>query len=332
MVKKQSSYFRNIYFLLIFLVSLQFCHAQKYADVDAIVSKYPNSFTSMQKLGNRIQKDFKTEEEKVRALYYWIAHNIRYDFVAYKRNYNGYKRIKIKEYSSTEEYHYKLKKVYAHKVLINKKAVCEGYSQLFFYLCEYLNIKAFVVKGTVKNSANEIGIIPKNTNHAWNAVFFNNKWHLIDATWSTGNTVNTPKTFKFNDQYFCIAPEKMILNHFPEDPKWQLLSKPISKKRFFSGPIFYKTFFNAGCKLSSKTQGKLKGKINGAIQLIFDRIDPSKEYYYTFNYSDAAFPMKFTKKNNQFVFSTKFEGKRNSLLTVYQDNVGILQFKVIAVR
>lgn len=54
--------------------------------------------------------------------------------------------------------------------LVKKKAVCQGYALTFMYLMKRQN----VVCGYVSSNA---------ANHAWNAVYLNNQWYHMDATW-----------------------------------------------------------------------------------------------------------------------------------------------------
>ena len=52
------------------------------------------------------------------------------------------------------------------------KAVCEGYSKLFQYLCYCYGVNCTTVSGTAKEG-----------DHMWNAVKLNGNWTMIDVTW-----------------------------------------------------------------------------------------------------------------------------------------------------
>ncbi|RZK11174.1 MAG: hypothetical protein EOO46_07665, partial [Flavobacterium sp.] len=56
--------------------------AQDYSQVDQIVSTYPK-FSKAEDLAEKINKDFSKEDEKARAIFYWIANNVKYDVKAY---------------------------------------------------------------------------------------------------------------------------------------------------------------------------------------------------------------------------------------------------------
>ncbi|MGH1387718.1 transglutaminase domain-containing protein [Kordia sp.] len=259
---------KTYFILFLFIVCSSFAISQNnYIAVDKVVATYPSSFQSVEEFAHRIEKDFTKDADKVRAAYYWIAHHIQYNYKILGTDQTGYPTITINDYRDESDYRYKYKKVYASYALQYKAAVCEGYSQLLFYVCEELGIKATVVKGNATTSSHRPGVIPKNTNHAWNAVFFNDTWNLIDVTWSTGNERDKPTHVNFKDTYFCIAPEKMILNHFPKDSRWQLLKTKMSKKTFFSQPTVYSPYLSIDIALNKKIKGLIKGKINDFITL-----------------------------------------------------------------
>lgn len=61
--------------------------------------------------------------------------------------------------------------------LVEKQCVCEGYAKAFKYLADIAGIDNVLMQGNAINSDGE------NESHAWNAVYLNNKWYLIDTTW-----------------------------------------------------------------------------------------------------------------------------------------------------
>lgn len=52
------------------------------------------------------------------------------------------------------------------------KAVCEGYAELFQYLCYSVGIQATIVRGKTTRA-----------NHMWNAVCLDSEWYMVDPTW-----------------------------------------------------------------------------------------------------------------------------------------------------
>lgn len=305
--------------------------AQSYSHVDTVVDTYPKSFQSIEAFGDRIQKDFTEDADKVRAAYYWIATHITYDYKSLETGKNDYPTIEITDYKDQQDYRAQYLKIYASHVLNYKTGICAGYARLLFHVCEYMSIKATVISGNARTSVNEIGIIPKNTNHAWNAVFFNDKWNLIDATWSTGNERGKPNYFDFEDSYFCIPPERMILSHFPKDVKWQLLKKKVSKKYFFEQPLISNEYLALNIVLDSRIKGTIKGKTNGFITLRFKQIDTTQQYHYTFVRDKYATEMIINKTKGYFIAKIPFKGYKKDRLRIFSKS-SIVTFRIIPTR
>lgn len=99
---------------------------------------------------------YKTEFEKVTAVYEWITNNIEYDWDGYDRKSN-----KIASASGALREH---------------KAVCDGYARLFDLLCGEVGIESMRVTGT----ANGLGSWEL---HAWNIVKIDGLWYFVDSTW-----------------------------------------------------------------------------------------------------------------------------------------------------
>lgn len=214
-------YYICILFLFCFQTSAN-VHGQslpQFADIDRMVLTVPDSQAkSVQLLSKYFAKHSKTEVEKVRAVYRWIASHIIYDW---------------------ETFHQKaITDQSAEKTLKTRLAVCEGYANLFKSLCDALQIPCEVVNGYAKGSDYQIGSPIDEPNHSWNAVKLSGKWHLADPTWGANDKSN-----RINDYYFLTAPEKLIFTHFPERAMWQLLARPISMYEFERKQLVYPTFF-----------------------------------------------------------------------------------------
>ncbi len=110
--------------------------------------------------------------------------------------------------------------------LVNGKAVCEGYSRLFQYLCYQAGINSTIVNGTSEGQA-----------HAWNAVKLEGDWYHIDTTWDDGSTSAIPLY-----DYFNLTTEEISLSHVIDN---DCLSVPSATATEFS---FTNTF---GMKLKN---------------------------------------------------------------------------------
>jgi hypothetical protein len=61
--------------------------------------------------------------------------------------------------------------------LVNKSAVCDGYTKAFKFILDNLGISCVEVCGIAQNSSGDT------ESHAWNDVLINGKWYAIDVTW-----------------------------------------------------------------------------------------------------------------------------------------------------
>lgn len=83
----------------------------------------------------------------------------------------------------------------AYGVLIDKKAVCSGYSQAFQLLCNRLGLDCVSIFGEAENTA-----------HQWNCVMIDNEWYHIDTTWNDADDehiINVNDYFNLSDNIIC---------------------------------------------------------------------------------------------------------------------------------
>ncbi len=315
----------NILFSLFFVTSI-FC--QNYKLIDKKVLKYPY-FNDINSLSNKVNTDFKTDKEKVRAYYTWIVNNIKYDV-------NGPNNIiptSIIVYNSTYEYNsikrqQNLKII--KKTLESKKTICKGFSLLFVELCKLSNIKAETILGISKSSANEIGVHNNIKNHAWNAVKIDGSWKLLDLTWSSGviNSETNSWEKKFNEYYFFTPPKQFLNSHYPEHYKWQLVEDKIDLKTFIETPIFYPKYFSSGITLSKNQKGQIKINDKEVI-LSINKIKNSNNIYYKFSNQKRTKRLYAIKtKNGAYTSTITCKNKKDSLLSLYLETEPIITFKV----
>lgn len=204
---------------LFFICSL--ASAQRFSKVDRHALKAPKKISkNIHKLTQYLTEDYTTDLEKVRSIYIWITHNIKYDQSAYKKN-----RRRVNKSNAD--------------VLDRRQAVCFGYSTLFNEMCSITDIKSEIVYGYPKNV--ETGFVDMTTtSHAWNAVLIDSTWHLLDITWASGN--NRAGL----ENYFLVSPEKMIASHLPADPMWQLLNSPVPGGIFRKDKNYIIAFLKSG--------------------------------------------------------------------------------------
>lgn len=70
------------------------------------------------------------------------------------------------------------------------------------------------------------GIVPFDSNHAWNAVALEDGWKLIDPCWGAGAVENGVYTPKLDPKQFTMSNEDFGRRHFPGDGSFFVDSPP----------------------------------------------------------------------------------------------------------
>ena len=110
--------------------------------------------------------------------------------------------------------------------------MCEGFCLLMNRFCTQLSIPSQMVPGIARVGESQVD---EKILHAWNAVYLDSSWQLIDITWSGGYISRNGKyVASFSDRYFCTPPALFIRDHWPLDAMWQLLREPVTKKEFYN--------------------------------------------------------------------------------------------------
>jgi transglutaminase/protease-like cytokinesis protein 3 len=157
------------------------------------------------------------DAEKVETIFYWMALNIQYnDDPNYEASYAD---------------------SVAKITLLTHKSGCEGTARLFCEICHAAGVECQVVFGYAEGYSFDRQQQTR-PNHGWNAVMIDGEWKLVDATWgSGGSTTEDNKEVYVREldlRYLFAVPKDFVIDHFPEDPKWQLLENPITKREFYS--------------------------------------------------------------------------------------------------
>jgi hypothetical protein len=172
-----------------------------------------NSTSSTAEIAQYIDSNFKTESDKIRAVFYWTASNVSYDvpnMLAVHIDESPQDRIA--------------------KALKTNKGVCTDYALIFNEIANILAIKSVVIEGYTKQNGKVTTL-----SHAWCAAKIDNKWYLFDPTWGSGYVNNNKYTRKIDNNYFKVAPEKLINSHMPFDYLWQFINYPITHQEFIEG-------------------------------------------------------------------------------------------------
>ncbi len=161
------------------------------------------------------------ETEMFRYAHDWVAQNIAYDVKGYQGS-----RATVTD---------------AYGVIAYGKSVCAGYANVLKLLCDELDIHCKIVSGYARGASfdpfTEAERDEAETNHAWNAVFLEEEWHLVDVTWNAGSIGPEGFRFHYNRNWYKTDPKVFSYTHFPSDPVWQLLDSPLSHAEFVQRPF-----------------------------------------------------------------------------------------------
>lgn len=315
----------KIILLLIFLLTFNsFVFSQKFERTDSIVKNYPANFNSLNDLTSKINLDFDNQIDKTRAVFYWISNNISYDIEFSKILENN--KINAFSYKNEKEKLEKEKK-FISDLAINtfksQKAICFGYSALFYILCNKLNIESKVIKGDLKSNPLQIGKEIQ-INHAWNIVKLNDKWEYIDCTLAAGNISSKTDEFifKFNDAFFLTSPELFYLNHFPENKNILLLK---SEKEYCQLPIFFPEYFKSEFKVLNPTNGILKR--NDDLIITFDNNEIQNYSIELYLFNEKKY-LELENLQNSNSFKINLNGINEDYIILYVNRKPFICYKI----
>lgn len=207
--------------ILVFLFTLLKAQkADEYARIDNIVASIPDSLSrSTTGIARFINSNFTNEPDKFRAIFFWIAKNISYDYE---------NMFAINFYENTSQV--------VDEVISTRKGVCMHFAELFDDLARKSGLKSYVISGYTKQNG-KTDYIP----HAWCAGLIDTTWFLFDPTWGSGYVQNKKFVKQLNNDYFRAKPEFFIKSHMPFDPLWQFLYSPLTSQEFSNGKTITNT-------------------------------------------------------------------------------------------
>ncbi|TLU54047.1 MAG: hypothetical protein FDX02_05485 [Chlorobium sp.] len=214
-------------------------------DVDRRVSAvgYPGG-NSLAIVAKKLTAELPGDLARLYAIYRWITTYIEYDVDAY---FSGDLRNAV---GAANTFH-------------RGKAVCEGYSALFQEMGGVAGLKIEKVDGYAKGYGYAVGVMTGRANHAWNAVNLDGHWYLLDSTWDAGSIDDSchfsRKSGKWN--YFLVDPQFFITSHFPENPAWQLLPKPVTRNTFLDMASVPPGMIDLGVDMSKHSRAHIEAAV-----------------------------------------------------------------------
>jgi transglutaminase-like putative cysteine protease len=170
---------------------------------------------------------------RFRAAHDWVADRIAYDVPAYLD-----RRIPAQD---------------AQSVFQRRIGVCAGYAQLLRALGREMGLEVEYVVGDARTS----GTDERGESHAWTAVKLDGRHYLADATWNSGFPDGRSFKKSFRTDYLFTPPEVFGIDHFPNQERWQLRDKPISRGDFFRQAMMTPRFHAEGRELISPRRSQV---------------------------------------------------------------------------
>jgi len=293
--------------LFLAILSVIVAQAQDFYLIDKRVKSLPNKqYVSLSDLYRHLVLPSYNQNEKLRAITIWIVENIRYD-VTYTHSDSTFATV------------------------VRRKGVCQDYAELFRDLCTLASIDCQVITGSARNHCADIGLDIA-SNHAWNVVSINGKYQLFDLTWATGTVDEAVFTKTFNNRYINADPKKFVIDHYPDDPKWQLLSNPISKNNFDNAPYLENNYFELNITNHQPARGVV---FTDNFQLKFqcDReITSCTLFKWALHGYDetTGISLPIKKSGNEYSLAYKLDAPGAFRLKFYFNNNATLTYKVIS--
>ena len=241
-----------------------------YAAADAHADATPaRADSSIASLAAWLARAGTGELPRARALYRWVTAHIAYDADGFRTGQYG--------------------DLTPDGVLRRRAAVCEGYAQLTRALGTAMGLEIVSVSGWSKGYGYRAGQIAGEgtPNHAWNAVRIDGRWHLMDPTWGAG-FLDARLQFvrRFQNHYFLPAPESFVVDHLPQDPRWQLLDRPVSAAEYTDLAYLRPAFFANGLQLQSHRSARIEAAesllvtlaVSQPVELIAELLDPEANH------------------------------------------------------
>lgn len=317
--------------VLLFFLSFSFLHSsysQKYSDVDRAIVKYPKHFNSTEDLAEKIQDDFSSDGDRARAIYTWIAINVKYDYASFLKP----QRTQGFSYSTEAEKQRKIKQIndkLIQKTFDSQKGVCEGFTALYQHLAGLVGLKSEIIRGDSKTRLADIGRKNTSSNHAWNTVLIDKKWRLIDVTWgqgyydsSKGRMVND-----FDPIYFDTDPDYFFAKHFPDSGSY--LGNKLNKEEFLNGPLIYNKTIAGDYKIKSPDSGIIEAKYGDKITIEIKNVSKSNVVFYLNKKNQPVKIQNSKEKRGGFEFQITYDKNIGDYITIYLDTFSIVSFKVI---
>lgn len=172
--------------------------------------------------------------DKAWSIFIWIGDRVAYDVDAYLRG-------EMRDLKATAE-----------DVLKRRVTVCDGFAALYAALARAAGLEIVTVQGYAKAYGVPEYTTFTTTNHAWNLVALDGRWHVIDPTWGAGYVFQDRYAKQLDIVYFLGQSDELKFTHWPVDANWrQTMGLTLTKSQFEAQPNVDPGLFRAGIRGSA---------------------------------------------------------------------------------
>lgn len=225
--------------------------------------------STLKELADKLTRGYPTDIEKTRAIFRWITEKISYR--------TTFKDTQVPEENDTAALKPLSERV-AESVLRNRQALCDGYSRLFKTLCDYASIPCEVIHGYARTETHK-QIQRFGSNHAWNAVYLDSTWYLLDVTWASGFIDSRTEQYiqHLDEQYFLTTPDNFIREHYPDDLNWTLMKDPPLMPEFRQSPFRQRAFTKYNIRRYAPSTGLINAKVGDTLHFEITSADRQRD-------------------------------------------------------
>jgi hypothetical protein len=211
------------------------------ATLDPLVNEIPAaSETSIDSVARYIADRTSDPARRLKAAHDWVADRIAYDAPAYAAH----------RYPPQD----------AQTVFRTRTGVCAGYAYLLEAMGRALGLEVLYVVGDARTSGSK----ESGEGHAWNVARLDGRYFPIDATWDSGYIDGPTFTKHYRSDYYLTPAAVFGLDHFPDEARWQLRDRPISRGEFMRQPMMTPRFYAEARELVApdRSQVTVKGALS----------------------------------------------------------------------
>lgn len=260
----------RFFWFFILLIFSGAATAQTFSALDARARRAPASEAQTpEQLVSYLTRDLAADEQKARVLAMWIAYQVQRD---------GYRHKQLIQYSTQGK---SAPLPPPHDPLKTRLGTPHDFAALFQLMGTLAGLQVVTIQGYAGHSiqasryhepllqAVDAGLRSwrgfdyrlQRYFGAWNAVYANDKWQLIDTYWMiagelrAGQDIQSDREMerflekrakrapslselaqskRIDERYFFASPRFFVKTHYPTDSRWQLLPIPVSWAAFTS--------------------------------------------------------------------------------------------------